>query len=154
MDHGGETRICFVAAHGHALELLQLAEEVLDQVSPLIDIEVYVERRATLWPLRDHHLRAALVQLRDDPVGVERFVSNETAELDVFDQRFHANRVVALTWQQDEPYEIAQRVGQRQDLGRQATARLANGLALSPLLRPGHGGGPERSWHRPSHIPC
>ena len=72
MDHGRKAGVGLVAAHGHSLELLQLAEEVLDQVPPFVDIEVNVEGRFALRPLRDDDLGPAFVQLRDDPVGVER----------------------------------------------------------------------------------
>jgi hypothetical protein len=35
---------------------------------------------------------------------------------------------VALTWQQDEARQIAEPIDKGNDLGRQATARAANGL--------------------------
>jgi len=36
MDQGGEALIGFVGSHGDAFELLELAEEVLDQVAPFV----------------------------------------------------------------------------------------------------------------------
>jgi hypothetical protein len=36
MDHGLEALIGFVGAHGDTLELLELAEEVFDQVTPFV----------------------------------------------------------------------------------------------------------------------
>ena len=44
MDDGGETLIGFVGAHGDAFELLELAEEVLDQVPPLVEFGVERQR--------------------------------------------------------------------------------------------------------------
>jgi hypothetical protein len=38
MDICGETLIGFVCAHGDAFEFLELAEEVLDQVAPFVDL--------------------------------------------------------------------------------------------------------------------
>ena len=35
VDHCLEAVVCLVAAHRYALEFLQLAEEVFDQVAPL-----------------------------------------------------------------------------------------------------------------------
>ena len=36
MDHGGEALIRLVGAHGDALELLELAEEVFDEMPPFV----------------------------------------------------------------------------------------------------------------------
>ena len=46
MDDGGEALVGFVGAHGDALELLEFAEEVLDQVTPFVDLGV--ERQGRL----------------------------------------------------------------------------------------------------------
>ena len=40
MDHGFEALIGLVGAHGDALELLELAEEVLDQMAPFVHFGV------------------------------------------------------------------------------------------------------------------
>ena len=48
-------------------------------------------------------------------------VANQTIKFNVFDQRRHPNRVMALTRKQDKANEIAQGIGQRQDFGRQTT---------------------------------
>ena len=47
-----------------------------------------------------------------------------------------ADRVEAMAGQQNEAHEIAERVGQRQDLGRHAALGAADGLALSPPFAP------------------
>ena len=44
MDHGGEALIGLFGAHGDALELLELSEEVLDEVPPLVHLLVDGER--------------------------------------------------------------------------------------------------------------
>ena len=118
MDHRCKARVSFVATHCYSLELLKFAKEVLNQMPPLVDIEVDAERGCTLGPLRDDNLCAAFVQLRDDPVRVKGLVGDEPGELDALDQRRYPDRVVSLTGQKDEPHEIAQRVGERQDFGR------------------------------------
>ena len=81
MDHGCEALVGFVSAHGDAFELLQLAEEVLDEVTPLVDVEVDPQRRNASWVLRDDDLGAALVQVGDDSVAVEGFVGDQAAEI-------------------------------------------------------------------------
>lgn len=72
--------------------------------------------------LPDDKLCPTLVRLRDDPVGVHRRVGDQAAELDALDRRRHTDRVGVLARQQDEPHQIAQHVGERQDLGRQAAS--------------------------------
>src|SRR5216684_1266933 len=83
MDHGLEALVGFVGAQGDAFEFLELAEEVLDEMTPFV-----------------HH-------------GIE-----------------------ALSRQQDESDEVAERIGEGQDLGRHAALGLADGLALSPPFAP------------------
>jgi peptidoglycan-N-acetylglucosamine deacetylase len=53
MDICGETLIGFVCAHGDTFEFLELAEEVFDQVAPLVDFRVDRQRRSAPWMLRD-----------------------------------------------------------------------------------------------------
>jgi hypothetical protein len=86
--------------------------------------------------LGDHDLRTARVQVRNDPVDVEGLVGDQSAELDRLDQRANADRVEALARQELEPDKVAERVGQRDDLGGPAAARSAYGLALSPPFEP------------------
>ena len=103
---------------------------------PFVDVQIDVDRGLAPGSLRDDDLRCASIQLVDDPVGVKRLVGDQAVELGPLDQGRDADGVVALAGQQDEADEIAQRVGERQDFRRQAAARLANGLALSPPFAP------------------
>src|SRR5713101_3506659 len=136
MDHGLEALVGFVGAHGDALELLELAEEVLDQMTPFIHLGIDLERGGAARMLRDHDLTAAFVEVGDDIVAVEGLVGDQRAELDALDERRDPHRVVALSRQQDESDEIAERIGEGQDLGRHAALGLAYGLALSPPFAP------------------
>src|SRR5713101_9364416 len=86
--------------------------------------------------LRNHDLGAALVEVGDDVVAVEGLVGDERAEFDPLDERWDADRIEALSRQQDESDEIAERIGERQDLGRHAPLGAADGLALSPPFAP------------------
>src|SRR5260370_7753736 len=86
--------------------------------------------------LRDHDLSAALVEVGDDVVAVEGIVSDQGGELEALDERGDPQRVIALSWQQHESDEIAQGIGEGQDLGRHAALGLADGLALSPPFAP------------------
>src|SRR5713101_6201679 len=136
MDHGLEALVGFVGAHGDTLELLELAEEVLDQMTPFVHLGVDLERGATARMLRDHNLGAALVEVGDDVVAVEGLVSDQGTELDALDQRRDSHRVVALSRQQHESDEVAQGIGEGQDFGRHAALGFADGLALSPPFAP------------------
>ena len=44
VDGGFEAGVGLVRAHGNALELLELAEEVLDQVTSFVEVSVDLER--------------------------------------------------------------------------------------------------------------
>src|SRR3954454_6749052 len=67
---------------------------------------------------RDHGGRAPIVQIGADRVAVESLVRQKRAEIEVRQKRGDTGAVVSLARQQDEPHEIAQRIDQRDDLGR------------------------------------
>ena len=136
MDHGGKALIGLVAAHGNAFEVLEFAEEVLDEVPPLVDLAVDCEGMASPWVLGDDDFCSPLIDIFDDPVGIKSLVSDQSTKLDVVDQRSDADRVEAMTGQQDEAHEIAERVCHRENFGGHAAFRLADGLILSPPLAP------------------
>ena len=85
---------------------------------------------------RDRRRGAAGVELRPDPVHVERLVAEQGAKGHAPDQRRHADGVVPLAGQQHEAHQVAERVGEGDDLGGQAAARAADGLGLGPPLAP------------------
>ena len=136
VDHRLETSVCLVASHCYAFEFLQLAEEILDQVAPFVNVLVDVERFCAPWMLRDYDLRLAFVQVFDDPVGVKSLVSDQAAEFDVLDQGRDADGVKAMAGEQDEPHQIPERIGQREDFGGPAALRLADGLIFGPPFAP------------------
>ena len=117
VDHGLETAVCLVGSHCDAFEFLQLAEEILDEVAPFVDVLVDIERLGAPWMLRDDDLRLAFVHVFDDPVGIKSLVSDQAAEFYILDQGRDADRIKAMAGQQDEPHQIPERVGQREDFG-------------------------------------
>lgn len=136
MDHGCEAVIGLVSAERDALEFLELAEEVFDQMPPFVHFLVDGERfRAARMP-GDDGLGAARVEIGDDGVAVERLVGDQRLEGQPFDERRSADRVEALSGQQHETHEIAERIGERQDFGGHAAFRAADGLAFSPPFAP------------------
>ena len=92
MDDGCEALIGFVCPHRDAFEFLELAEEILDQVLPLLEFGVQPQRQRPPWVLRDHDLCAALVELGNDGIAVEGLVGDQSAEDDSVDQRSDADR--------------------------------------------------------------
>ena len=117
VDHRFETAVCLVASHCYAFEFFQLAEEILDQVAPFVNVGVDVERLGAPGMLRDYDLRLAFVHVFDDPVGIKSLVGDQAAEFDVLDQGRDADGIKAMAGQQDEPHQIPERVGQREDFG-------------------------------------
>jgi hypothetical protein len=71
MDDGVEALVGFVGAHGDAFELLEFAEEVLDQMTPFVHFRVERQGLGAAWMLRDDDLGAALVEVGDEGVAVE-----------------------------------------------------------------------------------
>jgi len=79
---------------------------------------------------------ATVVQLRTQPVDVERLVGQQGTEVKLLDQGGDAYRVMALTRQEHEAHQISQGIHQRDDLGGQASFGSPDGLILSPPLAP------------------
>ena len=132
MDDGCEALIGFVCPHRDAFEFLELAEEILDQVPPLVEFGVQPQRQRPPWVLRDHDLCAALVEVGNDGIAVEGLVGDQSAEGDSVDQRSDADRIETVAGQQDEADQIAERVGQREYFGRHAALGAADRLVLRP----------------------
>jgi hypothetical protein len=63
MDDGVEAMVGFVGAHGDAFEFLEFAEEILDQMTPFIDLGIEWNGRCSPRMLGDNDLGATLVQL-------------------------------------------------------------------------------------------
>src|SRR4051794_10659079 len=95
MDHRREARVGFVVTGGDAAELLDLAEEVLDQMAPLVDLEVAGECGDPVGFGRDHGNRAPVVQLGAEPVAVEGFVRQQGGEVEIRQKRGDPHAVVS-----------------------------------------------------------
>src|SRR5215218_9352183 len=136
MDGGGVAGVGLVVAGGDAPELLQLGEGVLDQVAPAVHGAVEVEAAFAAGFGRDHGDGAAGVEVRPDPVHVERLIAEQGVEIQTLDQRRHADGVVPLAGQRHEAHQVAECVNQGDDLGGQAAARASNGLVPGPPFAP------------------
>ena len=125
MYDGCEALIGFVCAHGDAFELLQFAEEILDEMPPFVHLPVDDAWGRAAWMLADDDLGAARIEIGNDGVGVERRIGDQGIERHAFDQRWHADGVEPMPRQQHEAHEIAERVGESG--GFWSSGRLWNG---------------------------
>src|SRR5438105_5543207 len=103
---------------------------------PFVHFLVDGERFCAPRVLGDDDPGAAFVEVSDDGVAVERLVCNQCNEGQPFDKRRDADRVEALSGQQHETHEIAERVGQCQDFGGHTAFGAADGLVLRPPFAP------------------
>ena len=134
--HRGKARVGFFVSRGDAPELLEIAEEILDEMAPFVHREVARDRAHPIglgW--NDGH-GASAVQFGADPVDVEGLVGQQGLEVDPLDQRRNADAVVALAGKQQEARQVAERIDERDDFRRQPASRSADGLILSPPLAP------------------
>lgn len=136
MNHRCEALIGFVAAHRDTFEFLQFAEEILDQMPPFIHLLVDFEGLGAARMLRNDNLGTAVVERCDNRVAVERLVPDQRTKIDPLNERLDANSVKALSWQQDEVNQIAQRIDQSEDFGRHTALGLADRLILRPPFAP------------------
>ncbi len=107
MYHRREARIGFVVTGGDAAELFDLAEEVFDQMAPLVHLEVAGDRGDPIGFRRYHGGRAPIVQIGADRVAVESLIRQKCAEIEVRQKRGDTGAVVSLSGQQNEPHESA-----------------------------------------------
>ena len=95
MYHRREAGIGFVVTSGDAAELLDLAEEVFDQMPPLVHLEVAGDRGDPIGFGRDHGGRAPIVQIGADRVAVESLIRQKGAEIEVRQKRGDTGAVVS-----------------------------------------------------------
>lgn len=128
--------IGLVVSCGDAAIVLDRAEEVFDEMTPSIHGEIARDVPLAIGFWRNDGQSAALVEFAAKPIVVEALVADQRPDFDVIEQGFDANAIVALTRQENKARQIAQRVDQSDDLGRQAAARTPDRLILSPPFAP------------------
>ena len=136
MDHGGEAFVGFVITGGDASEGLELTEEVFGQMAPAVQMKIAGDGLLAVYFGRDDRLRTAVGQLGSQPIEIEGLVGQACLELDRLDEWLDAHAVMTLTGQENEAGQIAERVDQCHDLGRQAATRSADGLIPRPPFAP------------------
>jgi hypothetical protein len=132
VNGGEEISRCLVVARGDGAELLELGEEILDEVTCLVDVFVVFAGQASVCFGRDHSGFAGSGERGDDPlVGIERLVSNQHVGLHRGQEMVGADEVMCLSAGQEEADRVTERIGQDVDLGAQSAARPPDRLVLA-----------------------
>lgn len=87
MNKGQERRSEFVVSGGNASELLETAEETLDQISIPIEMSIERAKYAAIGAWRDNRLSALRLDGCHKGVGVVALVGDDKASWLVLDQR-------------------------------------------------------------------
>ena len=123
VDGGEEVARGLVVAGGDGTKLLEFGEEVLDEVTRLVDVLVVVARQSPVCLGRDHRRFAGRSQRRDDPlVGIERFVGDQRVGLHRGQEVVGADQIMRLSAGQEEVDRVAERIDQGVDFGAQPPA--------------------------------
>ena len=132
VDGGKEISGGFVVARGDCPELLELAEEILDQVTLFVEFAIELARRRAVWSRRDYRKFAGRGQRVEDPaIGIEGAICDQQVGGHMRQQRIGPGQVVRLSRRQQQAQRIAERVDQRMDLGAQTAAAAAKCLVLN-----------------------
>jgi hypothetical protein len=132
VDGGKEIPGGFVVAGGDCPELLELAEEILDQMAFFVEFAIELARRQAVWPRRDYGGFASRRQpVEDSAIGIESAICDQQVGGHMRQQRIGPGQVVRLSRRQQQAQRIAERVDQRMDLGAQTAAAAAKRLVLS-----------------------
>ena len=120
---------------GDAAKVLDGIEETLDEIALAVERKIAVPFELAIRFRRDHRFDGAHFQALDEVVAVVALVAEEGCGLDLSRERFCLCDVVCLSSSQAESEGISQGVDDGMDFRRQAAARAAYGLVLTPFLR-------------------
>lgn len=132
MDAGEEVAGELVVARGDGAELLELAEEVLDQVARFVERFVVGPRRRAAALGRDHRQLAGGGERFDHPgIGVECLVGNQRVGGKRGQEGVGTLQVVRLAGREQEADRVAERIDQGVDLGAQPAFAAADRLVFA-----------------------
>ena len=109
--------IGFVVSCIYASELFDFAEIVFDKMPPLVGFFVVGNVNATISFCRNDGLCLARIEVLTQGIGVEGLVGKHGTKFQTADQVWHTNDFTALAGQKLEAHQIAQRIGESQNLG-------------------------------------
>ena len=103
---------------------------------PLVFFSVMLGISAGSLAERNDRLHVVGAQSFAQPAGIKSLVADQGQAMDAGHESVKAGDVVPLAWQEHEADQIAERIDDDRDLRRQAAARFADGLILSPPFAP------------------
>ena len=136
IDDGGEAPVGLLIACGNASKGFYAAEEVFDEMPPLVFFSVMRGISAGSLAERNDGLHVVGAQSFAQPAGIKSLVTDQGQAMDAGHESVKAGDVVPLARQEHEADQIAERIYDDRDLRRQAAARFADGLILSPPFAP------------------
>ena len=122
MNAGEEDLGELVVVRGDGPELFELVEETLDEIALAVEGEIAGARGFSVGFGWDDWDDRAIVEGGDEGVGVERLVSDQSAGVDGFDERFSASQIVILARAEHHLDRIAEGIDERVNLGGQSAA--------------------------------
>lgn len=132
MDGGQEIPGGFVVARRDCAELLEFAEEILDQVALFVEFAIELAGCQAVWSRRDYGRFASRRQwVEYAAIGIKGAICDQQVGGHMRQQRISPGQVVRLSRGQQEAQRLAQRVDQRMDLRAQTAAAAAKCLVLN-----------------------
>src|ERR1700735_1511881 len=95
MNYSCEACVGFVSAHCDTLELFEFTEEILDEMTPFIELFIDTQKSCASGVLGNDDLGAAFIQFGDDSVAVESLVGDQPTKGEAIDEGRHADRIEA-----------------------------------------------------------
>ena len=103
---------------------------------PLVFFSVMLGISAGFLAERNDRVHVLGAQSFAQPAGIKSLIADQGQAMDASHESIKADDVVPLARQEHETDQVAERIDDHRDLGRQATARFSDGLILSPPFAP------------------
>jgi hypothetical protein len=155
VERGEEIPCSLIVARSDTAELLEFAEEILDQVSRLVERLIKLAGGGSVLPRRDDGGFSGLRQrLEDALIGIVGFVGDQHPGGHLRQQRIGADEIMGLSRGQQEAQRIAERVDQSMDFSAQSAFAAADRLIIVFFGRQRCAGGRVRWCCQSLHIRC
>ena len=130
VNAGEESLGEFVVASGDGPKVLEHVEETLNEIAFTVESEIAPTWGFSIGLGRDDWGDRPIAEGSDDGVGVEGLVSDQSAGIDGFDQRFGTSEIVILARAKHHLDRIAEGVDECVYFGGQSAAGSADGLRI------------------------
>jgi hypothetical protein len=117
MDAGEKVSGGLIIAGGDSSELLELADEILDEMARLVQLSIKIARRLAMAPGRDYWGLARRQEGFDYAlIGIEGFIRQYGIGFHLRQEHVGACKIMRLATGQEERKRIAQRIDHEMDL--------------------------------------